>query len=61
VSFGVPLVSRRSLLYAVLCLLFVCGAPPVHLIVPPYGFLIYKIFTYKKKKSLCLILHGYCI
>jgi hypothetical protein len=51
VSFGVPLVSRCSLLYAVLCPLFYCGAPPVYLIAPPYGFLIYPIFTYQKKKS----------
>jgi hypothetical protein len=28
-----------------------CGAPPVYLIAPPYGFLIYTIFTYQKKKK----------
>jgi hypothetical protein len=51
VSFGVPLVSRRSLLYAVLCPLFRCGALLVYLIVPPYGFLIYNVTLSKKKKK----------
>jgi hypothetical protein len=50
VSIGVPLVSRRSLLYVVLCPLFHCGALLMYLIALPYGFLIYTIFTYQKKK-----------
>jgi hypothetical protein len=54
-------VSRRSLLVCCVVPLVPCGAPPVYLIAPPYGFLIYTIFTYKKKnREKCLIWEWVC-